>query len=55
MIQAAKDGAGIAYVYEELAHDEISNGISEKYSRNGKHRQADSFFITPAGAMCHRP
>ncbi|MCO8311794.1 LysR family transcriptional regulator [Pseudomonas mandelii] len=26
MIQAAKDGAGIAYVYEELARDEIRNG-----------------------------
>ena len=26
MIQAAKDGAGIAYVYEELARDDIRNG-----------------------------
>jgi DNA-binding transcriptional LysR family regulator len=26
MIQAAKDGAGIAYVYEELARDEVRNG-----------------------------
>lgn len=26
MIQAAKDGAGIAYVYEELARDDLRNG-----------------------------
>lgn len=26
MIQAAKDGAGIAYVYEELARDDLGNG-----------------------------
>ena len=26
MIQAAKDGAGIAYVYEELVRDDIRNG-----------------------------
>ncbi|WP_237884594.1 LysR family transcriptional regulator [Pseudomonas sp. PGPR40] len=44
MIQAAKDGAGIAYVYEELARDDIRNGHLTEILEEWK-APPDRFFL----------
>lgn len=48
MIQAAKDGAGIAYVYEELARDEISNGHLREILQEWKAPPSRFFLYYPS-------
>ncbi len=55
MIQAAKDGAGIAYVYEELVRDDIRNGQLTELLAQWKAPPSRFFSTTPAGVTYHRP
>lgn len=48
MIQAAKDGAGIAYVYEELARDEIRNGHLREILQEWKAPPSRFFLYYPS-------
>lgn len=48
MIQAAKDGAGIAYVYEELARDEIRNGHPREILQEWKAPPSRFFLYYPS-------
>ncbi|MBT2339937.1 MULTISPECIES: LysR family transcriptional regulator [Pseudomonas] len=48
MIQAAKDGAGVAYVYEELAREEIRNGHLREILQEWKAPPSRFFLYYPS-------